>query len=395
MMNQDQKFEDVVEQISNQMLQMDALQKPLHQSQKSHFLISLRDKIKYEVNTTIISSNPEQEEVRLRTQEFLSLIKEWETHYDFQLWDKVELYFSSVWDDLKRNIHLAMEYDLYLEVRDLFFEIRSVLQWTGRIGERIHIAAWLKRKAEKYDDFSARYIALSSLAWSYTSSGCHQNLDKANSVWKELATDFLETNRPLGFDAFGNDIRADLELPLYSELVMDAHENGVRIEIRNKNLEQAEQIIRNGEIAVGNMLINSIIKPRLHRRYLITFNYHRGIIYYLKHDYCQAEQYFREIIEQADLIKWERVVKAAKSWLATIAVKRKQYGKSERILADIFRNSTHIDKRDAFCHLIKEQLCNDQGDHIQGEVYRIEAHKVFEYYTDNRERYDLNTYSLM
>jgi hypothetical protein len=344
---------------------------------------------------SLIFNEQEKEDIKKRLQEHLSSLKEWNPHYDFHLWDKVELYFNSIWRGLHRDVHLAMEYDLYMEVRDLFFEMRHLLQWTGRIGERIYIATWLRRAAERYGDFGTKYIALSSLAWSYTSSSCYKNIEKARSLWEELSSNLVETNRPLGFDAFGNDIRVSLELPMYAELLMDAHENGVRIGIRHGDLEQAEKMILKGERLVEELFVNLIIKSRLRSRFLATFKYHRGIIHYLNDDYPQSEKYFQSVIEQAELIQWDRVLKGAKSWLATLAVKCKQYDESERILADIFSSSSSVDKRDAFCHLIKEQLCHKQGNPSQGEVYRIEAHKVFAYYTDNRENYDLDTYTLM
>ena len=336
-------------------------------------------RIRQKVTHDFFSSNHKILIRKLR--EYLEYLKGWLPHYDFELWDKVENQFNFIWPQLSKLLYLAIEYDLYEEIRDLFFEIRNLLQWTGRIEERIYFSAWLQRKASEKGDIGAMYVAMSSLAWSYTSSGCRQNLDKASELWKDLALCLANIDSSSNFK---KNLKNSLGENLYSELMMDIHENGVRIAIRLRQIDDAEYYIKKGRERISSLFREELILRRLEVRFMVAFQYHEGITYYLKHNYTQAEKIFEDILSRARLIGWDRVIKGARSWLATLAIELKKYDKCNEILSGITEDYPVLpNKRDGFCLLLKAQLSDIQGQKDEKLASEERAFRVFERISEN------------
>lgn len=321
------------------------------------------------------SVNPNSRNLARRLREYIEYLKGWFPHYDFDLWDKVENQFNFIWPQLSKSIYLGIEYNLYEEVRDVFFEIRNLLQWTGRVKERIYFSAWLRKEAFKRNEIGTIYIAISSLAWSYTSSGCHQNLEKANALWQNLKLFLSNIGRSGKLHYLEGELIKSLGQDLYAESMMDMHENGVRIAIRRRQIDDAIYYIEQGRNKIISLFTEDFISCRLKERFMIAFQYHEGITYYLRHDYVNAKVFFDRILCRASLIGWDRVTKGARSWLATLAMELNEYDRCEEILTDIIENySDFSNKRDIFCLLIKAQLSGRKGqqdEKIQSEKRAI------------------------
>ncbi|MBE9039373.1 hypothetical protein IQ235_01000 [Oscillatoriales cyanobacterium LEGE 11467] len=313
----------------------------------------------------------------------LSELQQMHTRHDYERWDIAKHYLCSIWSNLDLELQLGIQCGLYEEVKNLFFELRNILQWTGRIQERIYFAAWLKREAEPRNDIGIMYLAISSLVWSYTSSGCYQDLDKAYDQWKELAKSLIATDISLGFDIHGNNLKESLGASLYAELIMDTCENGLRVAIRRRELDKAWLKIHQGEQIIDLLFEREFISPRLQTRFKLTFQYHQGIICYLFDKYEESEHHFENVIKEANLIGWERVIKGAKSWLATLAMERAQYDRCEQILTDIILTdrvtsfSSILEKRYGCCYLIKANLCGIQGKKYERIACEQEARRLF------------------
>ncbi len=323
-------------------------------------------------------------DLRIRLRNHLSKLRKEKIRYDYQFWYQAKYYLNSIWSDLDGDIRLGIQYDLYEEVKNLFFELRNILQWTGHVEERIYFAAWLNREAESRNDVGIMYLAISSIVWSYTSSGCYQDLDKAYDLWTELATSLIATDIDPGYDIHGNNLEESLGASLYAELIMDTCENGVRVAIRRRELDTAWLKIHQGEQIIDLLFDREFISPRLQTRFKLTFQYHKGIICYLVHEYEESEQHFDNVIKEANLIAWERVIKGAKSWLATLAMERHQYDICENILTDIsFTDreksfSILLEKRYGYCYLIKANLCERQGRQDEKIACEQEARTLYE-----------------
>lgn len=370
---------------SDQSLTFGAM-KEFNTARGDEFSIAINNKVNRRVRRISFStvSYSERHELGSKLQKYFICLQEWSCRYDFQLWDKVENHFNSLWPELNQALHLGIEYGLYEEVKNLFFEMRNLLQWTGRIKDRIYFAAWLKREAEQRQDAGTRYLAISSLVWSYTSSGCYQSLDKAYDLWKELASYLIATDKPVCFNTLSNSLIDSLGSSLYVELIVDAYENGVRIAIRRREFDNAFLRIHQGEEKIKMLFEQNFIPPRLQERFRLAFQYHKGIICYLMHEHDEAEKLFQRILDCANLIGWNRVIKGAKSWMATLAMERKQYDKCEEILTHLVEDNPNMsDKRDGFCHLIKAQLFARKGQKEEKIACEKKATKVFEKCNNN------------
>ncbi|MBE9138045.1 hypothetical protein IQ254_12740 [Nodosilinea sp. LEGE 07088] len=289
------------------------------------------------------------------------------THYDFDYWDKVKLQFEHFWPQLRIALYKAIEYGLYEQVREIFFDLRHLLQTTGHVKERIYFAAWLRKEASVRGHHGTKYLTTTSLIWVYTSSGCFQNLEKAKKMAEGIIPFVTEVGTEVGDSPKSGERRKalvnELGEKLYVELMIDAHETLVRLAIRHRELDAAGKYIREGKEEISLLAAAELLPPRLKERFDIAFCYHEAIILYLKGEYQDAQALFQEIADRSSLIGWMRVVKGSTSWLATLAIMREEdYQTCEAIVqkAAAFV-PRQFGKRDGICHLIKAQLSKRFG----------------------------------
>lgn len=340
------------------------------------------------------------EEVKASLRDHIEFLQGWLPHYDFGFWDKIEIQFDRVWPSLSNSIYLGVEYSLYEEVRDVFFEIRNLLQWTGKIEDRIYLSAWLKRESEERNDKGTTYLAISSLVWSYTSSGCYQDLQQASILWQSLKNSLMYIDKISEIEKRENQFIKTLGKDIYSELMMDIHENGVRIAIRNRNLDEANKNISKGIKMIDYLYSEELISQRLKERFETSFQYHKGIIYFLNQNFSEAQYIFNNILFRANSIGWDRVVKGAQSWLATIAMELKNYAECEALLADLAIEFPNVpSKRDGICHLIKAQLSGRKGQNDEKIASEERAIKVFERFSapfsHNNANFSIDSFALL
>ena len=317
---------------------------------------------------------------------YQSHLVSWEPHYDFQLWNQIESYFEQIWPKLSNSIYLAIEYGLYEKVKSLFFDVRHLLQTTGRIKERIYLATWIRHQAEKRQDTVGMNFAISSLVWSYTSSGKYQDLDKATELWRALAPFLSKLGSPHDHNEYRRALldEEEVEPSLYTELLMDIYEGGVRLAVRQKRFQDMHQYIKQGRDEISILSSRGYLSSRLKVRFDLAFSYHRGVACYLKEEYGEASKIFDDVIYYAELISWTRAVKGAKSWLATIAIGQKKYDACEAILLEITETyPTTLSKRDGMCHLIKAQLLSERGEKTEKAKSEQLACRAFSKFTDN------------
>lgn len=338
------------------------------------------------------SLSSERETLKNTLQKQYRCLLAWNAHYDYDLWNLVKEHFNFIWQELEHEMYLGVEYGLYEEVKNIFLELRNFLQSTGRIKERFFFAAWLKREAERREDTGIIYLTISSFVWSYTASGCYQDLEKAHELWDQLAVYILPIDISIGCDTLGINIKDSLGSSLYAELLIEVHENGVRIAARQGQFDRAFVRIEKGKNTIEELFNQKLITLRLKERFTLAFDYHKGIIFYLMQEYSDAENLFRSISTRAEAIGWNRVVKGAKSWLATLAMECQQYSKCKDILEDIslqeHRNTP--DKRDGFCYLIKSELLSKEGQQEQAKESQAIAIRIFEKCSKNESSNELS-----
>ncbi|NEO33187.1 MAG: hypothetical protein F6K36_22735 [Symploca sp. SIO3C6] len=358
------------------------------------------EKIKFKraLSTSISKSlNSERETLKNTLQEKYNCLLAWNAHYDYDLWNMVEKHFNFLWLELEPEMYLGVEYCLYEEVRNLFLELRNFFQWTGRIKERIYFAAWLKREAERRQDTGIIYLGISSLVWSYTSSGCYQDLEKAYKLWDKLAFDVFPIDSPIRCDKLCKNIKDSFGSCLYAELLIEVHESGVRLAVRKSEFDKAFVRIEKGKNTIDELFKQELITRRLKERFTLAFNYHKGIVFHLMQEYREAEKLFRSISERAEYIGWNRVIKGAKSWLATLAMVNQDYSKCKNILEDISSKNSRplFDKRDGFCYLIKSQVLSKEGRKEQAEESQKNAIRIFKKCSKNNWECTLNSFILL
>jgi len=300
--------------------------------------------------------------------EYYQSLSSWNLHYDYDLWPQAERYLGRILPNLKNTLCLAMEYGLYEEVKSVFLEIRHLLQTAGYVRDRIQLAAWLRAEAERRQDWATQYLMTSVLAWTYTTQGCYHNLKKANTLWNEL-TSFLEkVGEPPPINQHSdNEYRAYLrdrqDIYPYGEMLIDIYETGARIAVKCARFEDVKRYIQCGRAEITALSRGGFLPNRLKERFDLAFTYQEGVVCYLTGQYARAQGIFDEVCDRGSFIAWTRLVRGAKSWLATIAVELDQYNRCESILQDLLENqSAPSAKRDAICHLISAQLLEKLGE---------------------------------
>lgn len=289
-------------------------------------------------------------------------LKNLDAHYDFELWHQTEISFEQMWPELFKSIHLAIEYGLYQLVKCIFFEVRHLLETTGHTKDRIYLATWIKNEAEKHQDIAGKTLAISSLVWSYTSAGKHQNLEKACELWQALSSFRRNLGNPFNFNSHRKSLLKEIGQALYTETLMDIYEGGVRLAVRQRKFSEADRYISQARDEISILAQKRYLSEKLKERLDIAYSYHEGVASYLKGEYSKAHRKFDDVISRGEHISWTRSVRGAKSWLATLAIEQRDYDKCEKILKEITEEHPHLlRKRDGMCHLIKAQLLSEKG----------------------------------
>lgn len=342
----------------------------IHNSQKEYFSLLNKEEIQIRIEKQVVayqnellytdenSSNPLKETLSI----YQSHLKSWEPHYDFELWHQTENSFEQIWPNLNKALNLAIEYGLYDLVKSFFFDIRHLLQTTGHIKGRIYLATWVRNQAEKRQDTVAMNLAISSLVWSHTSTGKHQDLEKAVSLWKSLKPFREKLGSPYDYNEYRQTLLKEIGPALYIELLMDVYEGGVRLAVRRGKFKKASKYTIQGRDEISVLAHGGHMPKRLKERFDLAFVYHEGVASYLKGEHNKARQLFDDIVCRGELISWTRAVRGAKSWLATLAMERKDYDVCETVLKEITEeHPALLRKRDGMCHLIKAQLLKEKG----------------------------------
>lgn len=289
-------------------------------------------------------------------------IQGWSPRFDFDLLDKTKFNFEQLWPEIFDSICLAIEYGMYKQVKDIFLDVRHLLQWTGRLEERIYIATWLIDEAERKNDVDVMYLAISSLVWSYTSSGAHQDLDKSEELWKRILPFLSAIGNPDEHNSYRSELLAKLGKLQYTELIMDIYEGGVRLAVRREKFGEAKDYTKKARDEISVLSQSMGLSKRLKERFELCFRYHEGVSYYLRKKYKNSKLVFEEVVEIAEIIGWTRAIRGAKSWLGTLAMENSNYEACESILHEIFDDKlVQPDKREGICQLLKAQILRDRS----------------------------------
>lgn len=336
--------------------------------------------------------------LRGRLRSIHGALQGWNARYDYSLWERVEDYLNDSWSELESYLYLCVEYELYDELKKIFIELRNFLHTTGRTQERLYLAAWLFQKARQLADEETELFALSTIVWSYTCTGCYQDIPKAAMLWQFLIRRILQRGtkfEPVARE-FNSIVQDSTEGSIFPELLLESYESGVRIYIRQYNLDAARVWTARSDKLIDQLFQNHLISSRLRTRCRTAQDYHRGIISYLGKDSDSARATFEEVYKNAERIGWERVQKGAQSWLATVAKEQNRLEECSKILSTIgvsdnitavatSSRSLHARLRDAFCHLIKADLENKRGKIDAEFTHQEAANRIFEEHTSNSD----------
>lgn len=322
-------------------------------------------------------------ELKARVRQYIEHLKEWNLRYDFELWEKAEAHLRQIWNGLRNTIYLAIECGLYDDVTSVFLEIRHLLQSTGFVKDRIYIAAWLKMEADSRGDWAITCLATYSLAWSYTSCGYYQDLDKAEALWTELAPFLSKMGDPDESSEYRSELNMRLGTYPYDELLVSAYETGARIAVRKNKLDEAHIYIEKGCKEISMLSQQGFLSARLKERFDMAFCYHEGVAYYLAGKLDEAQKRFDETVNRGHKISWNRIVQGAKSWLATIAMLRKEYETCEELLSGTTGSSLPFpSKREGICYLLKAELSSAKGQKHESLLFEENAAKVLKRFSD-------------
>lgn len=347
-------------------------------------------------------TNTSVNDVRAKLEYIYVSLQGWNARYDYALWERLENNFNDIWPELECYLYLCIEYDLYAELKKIFIELRNFLHTTGRTRERLYFAAWLFKRARQLEEEEIELFALSTIVWSYTCTGYYQNITKAEQLWCFLMNRILKRDtysQPIGSE-FNIIVQDSTEGAIYPELLLEAYESGVRIFIRQYELDKAWLWTSKSNELINRLFQEHLISSRLRIRCQTAQKYHRGIILYLKKDFDSARYTFENVYKNAERIGWERVQRGVQSWLATVAKDQNRLEDCGRILAKIgvsdtiskktiSQHSIHEQLRDAFCHLIKADLESKRGQIDAKQTHQEVADRILEEHSGSNDLHDV------
>lgn len=232
-------------------------------------------------------------------------------------WDDWHIRYDKIeeeWTNLLAVFDWCAVHEEYKHIQ-YFWQERQMVRFSHiyeHWDDRLFWLDWLIQEAKKRGDWAHAVKAMVDLAFTYTLMG---QLEDANNLLQE---------------AWKMHEYADLRVQL---IVTQKIAN---LCLQRKEYGQALSWLDQAELLLGELTVSEKLKPilgeREYNRRLVDFQSNRGLVFFKKRDYDQAETCYREVIKLAQTIGWQRVVIYAQNHLAHIAIMQGRLDEAEILL---------------------------------------------------------------
>lgn len=271
---------------------------------------------------------------------------EWHRQYDR---------IDKEWKNFLEILDWCAGNDRYENVKDIWRYLNKCASLYGYWDDRLYWLDWLIGESQRHANWENFVEATTAKAWTLILKESPQNLEEADKLQQEAWK-----------------LRDHASLSAQYVLA----ENIAVLCIRQARYEDAYHWFEIYRSLTDEAKLDDSQQRRSEIRYL----YYSAEIKYRKKQYNLAKEQYQEALKQAKDINWLRFEINIQSWLATIAVKQKEFGKAEKLLKKCIRvaEGNKDRRRVACCQYSYARLEIARGNVVQAQKYAQKALDSFE-----------------
>jgi len=195
----------------------------------------------------------------------------------------------------------------YLEFDKIWQYLNKCADLYGYWDDRLKCLDWLMSESERKADWKTFVKVTTAYSWTLILKQSPTNLEEAEQLQKKAwkLSDYAD--------------------PLVKSLLV---ENIGVLHIRQNKYEKARQWFDKYKTLMAAIKNDDLQQQRSEIRLL----YYEAEILYREKKYIDAKILYKKVVEKTEKINWLRFTINAKSWLASIATKEKDFDEAERLL---------------------------------------------------------------
>lgn len=277
--------------------------------------------------------------------------REWQDYQDLE----------QEWNNLQDVIEWCIEQNQYQEVKQFWQSVKGYTHIQGYRSDRrtcwdirLDWADWLLHTAEQRQDWATALEIMLDQGWTLMLMGQPQNLEQSSLLYHRAWN--LREHRDLVF-------QIDLIIQIAA------------LQVERQQFETAMQWL----IEARTQLAAQTIQPT-NQRQQIQLDYYEGKISYKTGDYSRAQMQFQRVLEQAEVVQWQRAIFLAKSWLADIAIQQRNLEEAESVFQEGLQAAevNRDECRAAFCKRSLARLEQARGNEATARQWAEAAKQGFE-----------------
>lgn len=228
--------------------------------------------------------------------------QDWQEWHDYQA-------LTEIWESLRDVVDYCMEQGQYETMQQLWTYLKSYTHTYGYWQERMSWLDWLMQTAEQRQDWTTLATLIFDQVRTLVLMNQPEHLTTAIALCQQGLN--LPTPPPL-------EIRVELlvHVALYH--------------LQQQDFESASQWLDQATDELNP--IHPQIVSSSHQQTQIKLIYYRAQICLETGDYNTADSLYREALERATALSWQRAMTYIPSWLAVVAMKQKKFVEAEALL---------------------------------------------------------------
>ena len=275
---------------------------------------------------------------------------------DWKEWNQ-SLLLEKEWDNLQEAIEWCVANEKYGDFWEFWHYVKGYTHFLGYWDERLRWMDWLLQVAQQHQEWEMTAEALFDKGRTLTMMHQPQHQQEALQLFEEAWKLCKTHNLPCQYQ---------IDVGVYIAI----------IQINQQRFEQAWYWLNQ----VEELLEQASLPEQEYGRLQTTLLYYKGKICVSSGEYDRAQIYYEQAHQQAQNIKWQRVVTYSQIWLADIAIKQGKLDTAEVFLKEgLPLVENYRDKRClALCKRLLALLEQSKGELSQCRNWATQAREEFQ-----------------